>query len=250
MRARLLPGLLHAAARNRARGVRSVALFEVGRVFGLDDPVREREMAALVLHGPSAEGWHVAAAAFDALDATGVVASVMEELRIDGWSLGDAPGSPMHPGRSAEILLDGRRVGVVGELHPRVAADLELEGRVAVAELAVELLRAAAEAATFRLAEVPRFPPIRRDLAFVVSEDVPAGAVRDALQSAVGELLGSTLLFDVHRGPPLDPGTKSLAFAVEFRARDRTLTGEEADAAVAAAVDRLSTAFGAALRTA
>ena len=107
----------------------------------------------------------------------------------------------------------------------------------------------AASGGRFELRDVPRFPPVRRDLAFVVPEAVPAGAVQAALEGAGGDLVGSSLLFDVHRGEPLAPGTKSLAFAVEFRAADRTLTGEEADLAVAEVADRLRAEFGAALRS-
>ncbi len=249
LRTRLTPGLLHAAARNRARGVRSVTLFEVGTVFRAGVPVQERTMAGFVLSGPAAEGWTEPARPFDALDATGVLEALMGELRIGAWSLGDPPGRPMHPGRSATVLIGGHPVGMVGELHPRAVADLELEGRVALAELEVDALRVAATAEPFRLSEVPRFPPIRRDLAFVVPEEVAAGAVRAALEESAGELLGSCLLFDVHRGDPLPTGTKSLAFAVEFRAPDRTLTGEEADRAVGAIVERLASGSGATLRS-
>jgi phenylalanyl-tRNA synthetase beta chain len=177
-----------------------------------------------------------------------VVAALMDELGIREWSLGDAPGSPLHPGRSAFVLIGGNRAGIVGELHPRRAEELELEGRVAVAELEVRALMDAAASATFRLTEVPRIPPVRRDLAFVVAESVPAGAVQTALEAAAGDLLGSSELFDVHRGPPLVEGTKSLAFALELRAPDRTLTSEEADGAVAAVVSRLQREFDATLR--
>jgi phenylalanyl-tRNA synthetase beta chain len=101
----------------------------------------------------------------------------------------------------------------------------------------------------FTLADVPRFPPIRRDLAFVVPETAPVGRVQTALEEAAGDLLGSSALFDVHRGPPLPEGTKSVAYAVEFRTPKRTLTAEEADRAVAAVEDRLRNDFGATLRS-
>jgi phenylalanyl-tRNA synthetase beta chain len=97
--------------------------------------------------------------------------------------------------------------------------------------------------------DVPRFPPVRRDLAFIVEASVPAGRVRAALEAAAGGLLGSVLLFDVFEGPPLPEGAKSLAFSVDFRAPDRTLTDEEADGAVAAIVERLSSEVGARLRS-
>ena len=249
LRTRLTPGLLHAAARNRARGARSLALFEVGAVFRAGDPVQERTKIACLLQGTAAESWDAEPRAFDALDATGVVATLMEELGIDTWSLGDPPGPPFHPGRAARVLIEGAPVGVAGELHPGVAVDLELDGRVALAELEVPALMQATAEARFTLADVPRFPPIRRDLAFVVPESAPAGRVQAALEEAAGELLGSCALFDVHRGAPLPDGTKSLAFAVEFRTPDRTLTAEEADRVVATVEDRLRTDFGATLRS-
>ena len=202
----------------------------------------------MVLHGTAAEGWHSDPRPFDALDATGVLEAVFEELRIETWSHGGPAGAPMHPGRSATVLIDGRPAGVVGELHPRAAADLELDGRVALAELDVEALRVAAGAARFGLTDVPRFPPVRRDLAFVVPEEAATGAIGAALREAAGGQLGSSLLFDVHRGDPLPPGSKSLAFAVEFRVPDRTLTGDKTDRAVAAIVERLAATFGATLR--
>jgi phenylalanyl-tRNA synthetase beta chain len=97
--------------------------------------------------------------------------------------------------------------------------------------------------------DVPRFPPVRRDLAFIVDASIPAGRVRSALEDAAGEILGSVLLFDVFEGPPLPEGTKSLAYSVDFRAADRTLTDEEADGAVGAIVERLSRDVGARLRS-
>jgi phenylalanyl-tRNA synthetase beta chain len=96
---------------------------------------------------------------------------------------------------------------------------------------------------------VPRFPPVRRDLAFIVDASIPAGRVRSALEDAAGEILGSVLLFDVFDGPPLPEGKKSLAYSVDFRAPDRTLTDEEADDAVEAIVERLLRDVGARLRS-
>ena len=101
-----------------------------------------------------------------------------------------------------------------------------------------------------RVRDVPRYPPIRRDLAFTLGEGTPAGAVQSALEEAAGELLDSCLLFDVHSRPPVPEGKKSLAFSVDFRAPDRTLTDAEANEAVAAIAARLAEGFGAQLRSA
>ena len=249
LRTRLTPGLLHAVARNQSRGVAGVALFEIGTVFRPGDPVEERPKVALALAGPAGEGWSVSPRPFDALDAKGILEALMDEMGVLDWGLGDPIAGPFHPGRSAAVLVDGERAGVMGELHPRVAESLELTGRVAVAELEVGALLAATRK-EFVVQEPPRFPPVRRDLAFVVPEDTPAGAVQGALQEAAGELLDACLLFDIFRGGSLPAGTKSLAYAVDLRAPDRTLTGEESDLVVARIVDRLRTEFGAELRTA
>jgi phenylalanyl-tRNA synthetase beta chain len=246
LRTRLTPGLLHAAARNRARGVDAVAIFEVGTVFGGGDPVQERPNLAFVLNGRAAGGWAEAERSFDVLDAKGVVEVLMEELAIADWSLSDGAGDLFHPARSSYIDVKGEQAGVMGELHPAQARMLELDGRVAVVEVDLGTLMSASQP-EFVFADVPRFPPVRRDLAFIVPEAAPAGAVAERLTQAGGDLLGRAVLFDVFRGGSLPSGTKSLAFSVDFQA-DRTLEGEEADAAVAAIVAALAQEFGAELR--
>jgi phenylalanyl-tRNA synthetase beta chain len=248
LRTRLLPGMLHATARNQARGSEAVAVFETGTVFGVGDPVEERQSVAFVLAGSADEGWAVEDRRLDVLDAKGVLEALMVELGVGSWSLGDALDGPFHPGRSASILVGGRPAGRIGELLPRVAGSLDLTGRVACVELDVDSLMDSGEE-TLVLADVPRFPPVRRDLAFVVDEDVPAGRVRDLLEDAAGDLLAKCVLFDVFRGDPLPDGSKSLAFALEFRSPDRTLTGEETDPFVEAITRRLSEEIGAELRS-
>ncbi len=258
LRTRLLPGLLHTVARNQRWGAGSVSIFEVGTVFRSAEPVEERRQVGLVLCGAAGEGWTADDRAFDVLDARGIVETLLEDLGVEsqrehgqgtqGWTLGEPLGEPFHPGRSARILLGGRPVGIIGELHPRNASSLDIDGRVAIAELELEPLQAAASR-DFRLVEVPRFPPIRRDLAFVIDEDVPAGAVGAAVESAAGELLDRSLLFDVFRGDAIPDGRKSLAFALEFRAPDRTLTDEEVEPLIGTIVERLRAELGAELRT-
>jgi phenylalanyl-tRNA synthetase beta chain len=248
LRTSLVPGLLHAVARNQARGTEAVPIFEAGTVFRAGDPTRERAMVAMAMCGPSAEGWDADRRPFDALDAKGVVGALMDEIGVRDWILGDPVSGSFHPGRSSSILVRGEPAGVFGEIHPRVARALDVDGRVAVAALEVEALMAATEK-EFVFREVPRFPPVRRDLAFVVADDVPAGEVHGAIEATGGELLSRCVLFDVFRGSSLPEGTKSLAFSVEFRAQDRTLTGEETDPIVARIVTRLADAFDAELRT-
>jgi phenylalanyl-tRNA synthetase beta chain len=249
LRTRLTPGLLHAVARNQARGVAQIALFEVGTTFRADDPFREQSKLGFALAGPSSTDWSSPRTSFDVLDATGVVEAVLTELGVTGWRLEPDAGAPFHPGRSARVSVDGTHLGVVGEIHPRVAASLEIDGRVAAGAIGLTPLRAAAGEQTFAFRDAPRFPPVRRDLAFVLPADVAFDGVRAALVEAGAPEIDACTLFDVFEGPPLEPGTRSLAFAVELRAADRTLTDEEAQAVVERMVAALGERFGASLRT-
>ena len=267
LRTSMLPGLFAAVARNRSRGNDDLALFEAGSVFFANDPllaaprppVTQRpsaeELAALdralgqqprhlgaVLtgqwvpdgwDGPGIPaGWQQAIAFVEA-------AAAAIGLRLDRRA---AEHPPWHPGRCAEFLLPtGEGIGYAGELHPEVCAAFGLPARAAAAEIDLDALIAAAPAA----GEVPTisgFPVAKEDVALIVDEDVPAAAVERALRAGAGPLLESISLFDLYAGPQIGEGKKSLAYALRFRAPDRTLTDAEAaearDAAVAAAAER------------
>ena len=175
------PGLLKVVRHNANRHARSVAAFEVDKVFRLrDGRPEERPKAAFALSGNADPGWASDDRPFDVFDAKGIVEALMAELGID-WTLGDPIGRPFHPGRSGAVMVGDERIGVLGELHPRVADRFDLTARVAVAELEVEaLMRLARPVAGVE--DVPRFPPVRRDLAFVV-DDVGPGRPASARRS-------------------------------------------------------------------
>lgn len=246
LRTGLLPGLLAAVRRNASYRNRTVRLFEAGHVFRTG-PTEEDHVAALLAGAPE-ESWPGRRDEHDFLDAKGVVEALMGALGVAEWSLGESLGGPYHPGRSAAVLISGQTAGEIGELHPRVVEANDLTGRVAAFELRTEpLLAAAASVVSYN--DVSRFPPVHRDLAFVVDRSVPAGQVRRALAEAAGELLEHAVLFDVYEGHPLPEGKVSLAFAVDLRAKDRTLTDDEAEERVAAIAARLAADFGAELRS-
>ena len=230
LRTALMPGLLRALKVNLDRQVRGAALFEVGHVFrpgvgGIVEGVVEREAVAAALTGPASPGWPGERRPLDFFDAKGVLEGLLASLGIADWSLGSPPGPPFHPARSATVLLGREPSGVLGELHPGAADEAGIGGRVALLELDVAALARHAAAAA-PSGEVPRFPAARRDLAFVVDDGVPAAALEAAVRSE-GALVDAVTLFDVFAGPPVPEGRKSLAFSVDFRAPDRTLTDEE-----------------------
>lgn len=260
LRTSLVPGVLRAVQRNLARQILSVALFEVGRTFGdahvdaLTLPpqpggtiVLERERVAFILAGAAWPVFPGEGRDFDFFDAKGVVESLMQRLGVKAWGLGDSGDRPFHPARSAMITVEGAPAGIVGELHPSVAEQWDLPVRTTLGELdALALTGDREETVTY--AEVPRFPPVRRDLAFILPGDTPAGAVQQALVEAGEGLVGSVVVFDVFTGGGIPEGRKSLAFSIDFRAADRTLTDEEAEQAVRRMVARVERDFGGKLR--
>jgi phenylalanyl-tRNA synthetase beta chain len=248
LRTSLLPNLVRGIVRSVRRGAPGAALFEVGRVFRLGEPVQERETVAVAMAGRAGAGLWDDDRVFDVLDAKGALESLLDGLGVGGWVLGGVPGWPFHPARSRAVIVDDTPAGVVGELHPSAARQFDLEERVGVFEADLSVL-AAAGGGAFTLRDVPRFPPVRRDLAFIVPDDVAAGEVLDAIEASAGPLMDRCVLFDVFRGEALPEGTKSLAFALDLRAPDRTLEAGEADVVVDAIVRRLGERFGAILRS-
>ena len=230
LRPSLVPGLLLAAAKNVARRNLTVALFETGTVFipnaNSDELPDEPLRAAWLLTGPAPTGWHGPHRELDFFDAKGVVERLAAGLGAIGIALKPAEVSPMHPGRSARITVSGQEAGVVAELHPLAARALDLPGRVAIGEVDLRPLFAAAREAA--PGDLPRFPAVARDLAVWVPSEIPAAAVEQKVRDAAGSLLEDTTLFDVYHGDAIGrPGMVSLAFSLSFRAPDRTLTDAE-----------------------
>ncbi|NYE20741.1 phenylalanine--tRNA ligase subunit beta [Microbacterium immunditiarum] len=274
LRRSLVPGLLQVAHRNVSRGFTDLALFETGSVF-LPEPgvaygtsfipplaVRpdaatlaeldasippQRRHVAVLLAGnlvakqPGQPA--VAAELADALDAVRTIAAAA------GVSVVVEQGerAALHPGRTGVLSVDGAEVGYVGELLPAVAEASDLPGRVIVAELDLDLVLSLSGERVVA-SSLSGFPAATQDVSLVVGADVPAAEVRDALAEGSGDLLESLRLVDDYRGQGLLDGTKSLTFALRFRAPDRTLTAAEASEAKLAGVALAAERFGASLR--
>jgi phenylalanyl-tRNA synthetase beta chain len=159
-----------------------------------------------------------------------------------------ATRSPWHPGRCAEFFVDDQVVGYAGELHPDVCRAFDLPPRTAAAEIDLDAVIAAAPTGG-EVPPVSGFPLAKEDVALIVAENIPAAEVERALRSGAGPLLESLVLFDLYTGPPVPPGHKSMAFALRFRAPDRTLTDAETAAARDAAVAAAAEQTGAVQRT-
>jgi phenylalanyl-tRNA synthetase beta chain len=265
LRTTLLPGLLGALRRNVSRGSTDVALFETGSVFrprpdqpvrGITDPPRpavarrpsEAELAELDAllpdeprflsavatgrSGPSS--WFGEGRPVDWTDVVQLARSVATELAVE-IDVRQGQTAPWHPGRTAELVVDGVVVGHAGELHPKVLETLGLPARTVALELNLDVVMAAATDVV-PAPVVRTFPVAKEDVALVVDSTVSVATVEQALRSGASDLLESVRLFDVYAGSQVGDGKKSLAFSLRFRAADRTLSADEVAAERAAAL--------------
>jgi len=232
MRTSLLPGLTGAAARAQRHGASAAPLFEIARTFepSGDALPRERTTLAIALAGQRG-GWIGGAEPFDVYDGKGVLTAILDRVfgRVPDLVPGELPAF-MHPKRSAVVTLESRPVGFVGEIHPDVADDLELIGRVVYAELDVAALYGLAEELGPPQAQgLPKFPAVTRDIAMLVGEEYSAGEIAEALATASKGLAESVSLFDLYRGGQIPEGHRSLAFRVTYRDPEGTLTDKRVD---------------------
>jgi phenylalanyl-tRNA synthetase beta chain len=245
MRPLLLPGLLDAARHNAAHGRPKLALFESAHVYRLSEPLDQAPAGSPNGATPAHERHHVGALLTQALPGTwrseprpadffaakALAEAMLASVGVDMWvEPGERPF--LHPGRTATVLAgDERKLGWIGELHPSVARAWDLgDGTVAAFELDADLIAELAPGpAPYR--DVTSFPAVVEDIAVVVDEELPAGEVEEAVRSGGGELLDAVELFDVYRGEQLGEGRKSVAFRLEFRSPERTLTDEDVAAA-------------------
>ncbi|MEH0421951.1 phenylalanine--tRNA ligase subunit beta [Streptomyces sp. B21-083] len=278
LRTTLLPGLLQALRRNDGRGSHDLALFETGLVFHPQDelliagrlpvdrrptdeevasltaalPVQPRHAAVVLAGAREQAGWWGKGHPADWADAIEAARSLAHEAGTELLVRAGQYG-PWHPGRCAElaVVVDGTEqvIGYAGELHPRVLKALHLPARTCAMELNLDKLEAGSSGVP-KGPKISTFPVATQDVALVVAREVPHADVEAALREGAGELLESLRLFDVYEsGEQLGEGRKSLAYALRFRAADRTLTVDEASAARDAAVALAGERTGAVLRS-
>lgn len=250
LRPSLLPALIRAAGENLRQGVSDVRLLEVGKVFrATPAPIGSEWLEAAFVLAGAPPSWDAPGADRDRyLEAKGVVEAVLQAFGIDEWETRSYHDSRWAVGTAAEFAgLDGS-LGMVGEVAPRLAQQLGVDRPVWAATLSVAALAKAATGIR-RYREIPRFPASKRDLAVLLSRhDVTHEDVLRTLRDSGGPLLAQARLFDLYRMGPEEDAPRSLAFALEFRAPDRTLTDAEVDEAVAKITSTLDQRFGATLR--
>jgi len=251
LRQSLIPHLLEVVGYNRARQIDNVAVYETGAVYlpKVDNelPEEKERLAGAITGVWYAHLWQGEKKAVDFYVVKGILDGLFQLLGLSNRiEYKQAKRDHMHPGRTAEIFLDGRLVGFVGQLHPGFQKENDLK-ETYVFELALtDLLNAEVE--DVRYSMIPRFPSMTRDIALVVDRNVIAGEIRKTIVEAGGELLKEVSIFDVYEGDRLPEGKKSIAFSLRYYDPERTLTDEEVTKVHEQVIQAVEQQFGATLR--
>ena len=270
MRVHLVPGLIEVAQRNISRGAKDFAIFEMGSIFRssqklvpaispdlskrpdqkiIDEifasvPTQGYHVAGLLVGKIENENWQGKARSYNWQDAIAYAQDILALCNLE-WSIARSDLAPWHPGRCAELIVNGKAVAHAGELHPRIVSAYGLPERSVAFAVA---LNALPDSQLVRPTTVGTMPAAVQDVALIVDSTVSAAELESALREGAGDLLESITLFD--RYDKIGDGKVSLAFTLVFRASDRTLTGEEVSAMRESATAVAAAKFGAVLRTA
>ncbi len=246
MRDSLLPGLLKTAGYNSKRQQSRLRFFEIGQCFvpGDEGLAQVPTLGALLSGRRGPENWCEGGELLDFFDLKGDLEALLAPAG-ERFSFRAAQHKALHPGQTADIYCDEKRVGRIGALHPTLQAKYDLPCAAYFFEVELDALLQRAVAA---FAPLSKYPEVRRDLAVIVPCEVPAQAVLDAAKAAAGAALVDLKLFDIYQGKGIDPERKSLGLGLTFRHSSRTLNEEEVTLSVDAVVQSLQQRFGASLR--
>ena len=234
MRNFVFPSLVQNAVNNINRNERDVALFEVAKVF---DKEEEPLHLSLLLTGRVKSELYSFRSA-DFYDIKGTVEALLERLNLKGEFIPQGEKNFLHPGQSAEITVEGETIGFLGKLHPNVLENLDVNQEIYVAELELGKILELSEAVKPTFSQIPKFPPVTRDIALLVDKEVPVAEVEKLIRSKAKKL-EAIRLFDVYEGDKIPKGKRSVAFSLKFRDKNKTLSDEEVNGIMDAIIREL-----------
>lgn len=230
LRLSIVPQLLEVVKYNNARQLDSLALYEIGSVFFKKDdqelPEEKEHVAGAITGLWESQPWQGEKKSVDFYVAKGVIEALFDTLGLtDQISYRQAEIKDMHPGRTAEVLLNGEVIGFIGQVHPTVQKDLDIK-ETYIFELSFKAL-AEAEVAPIAYQTIPRYPSTTRDIALVVDQATKAGDIQNIILEAGGKLLKEVSIFDLYEGEKMEEGKKSIAYSLKYFDPERTLTDED-----------------------
>lgn len=251
LRTTLIPALLDNVVLNINRGEKSLRLFELARVFlqaGQKLPHESLRLAAVYLKSPHARFlWQGKHEGF--YEMKGALENLFIKLRIKNYSFTDLDLCEpyLHPGKSCAVSVNGRNIGSLGTLHPALSENLDITGDMSLFELDIDTLLSDVQSEiTYK--PLPKYPYVERDISIVVSHDIAVEDIKKVITGIDSSMIEAVNLFDIYTGSPVPEGKKSLAFAVRYRAEERTLTDSEVNELHAKILECLRNSFKAELR--
>ncbi|MCK5572632.1 MAG: hypothetical protein KAJ12_07715, partial [Bacteroidetes bacterium] len=254
LRTSLIPGLLDAVLRNQSYGTSSIRFFEVGHVFRVDpsgkgsyvEGFSEEERGCFMMAGLSHPShWDSEERGVDIFDLKGEVDAFLSKIGLDKWHLISYSNSNGLTDDSLRVEMQGSRAGYLGRVRDSIRDLFGIKESVFVAEFNIAML---GRRPTARYVPLPRYPKVKRDVAFTVEATISAASLEDLIRESCGGLLHSVQLFDVYEGEVVGEGKKSIAFSLELMSREKTLTDEEVEAAVQRTIDTVRERLGGELR--
>ncbi len=238
MRTTLLPNMLKVISKNSNYGIKEGMLFEIGNTFLNSDKNTPDEIRkiSIGLYG-----------GYDFFNLKGIVENLLNKFGLKYKFVMEEKLSSFHPGRTAKILIDDIEIGLIGEVHPDVRENYEIDERTYLAEIDIpKILKNKKEEKTYH--QIAKYPSITRDISIVVDEDVLVGNIIEEVESMSIDNLEKIEMFDIYRGKNIEAGKKSLAYTMVFRSLDKTLLEEEVNDKYEEILERLKTVFNAKLR--
>lgn len=220
MRTTMIPNILEVISRNYNMKIAEGKFFEISKVYMADELTleklaEERETLIIGMYGN-----------VDFYDLKGITENLMDEFHIDKYRILSSNNDSMHPGRTAELLINNRRVGCLGEVHPEVLDKYDIPVRVYIAEFNFEeILRQCNMDIKYK--SLPKYPSVERDIAIVVAEQITAGQAEEIIRNKGGKLVEDVKLFDIYRGSQIKEGYKSIAYSIVYRSDEKTLSEED-----------------------
>lgn len=242
MRTTTIPSMLEVLARNYNRRNEAARLYEISTVYIPEElPITklpiEKQLVTIGMYG-----------SVDFYDLKGVVEELLSNLGVTEYEFEPEKENPtFHPGRTAKLLIDGKSIGILGEIHPEVIENFEGHEKTYIGVLEIEPIASkATNAAKYK--QLPKFPAVTRDIAMLVKDEILVKQIECVIKQKAGKILEEIKLFDVYKGKQVPEGMKSVAYSITFRAEDRTLTDEEVNKAMSKVVEGLKVGIGAELR--
>ena len=240
VRTSLIPSLLNVYSYNKKRKVKDICIYEIAKTY--DKKYNETSLVCGLVSGNySSNGWSKPVK-YDFYTIKGIVENILDFMGFKNrYSFEISDATDLHPGVSANILLDRKKIGILGRVHPSINKD-----EIYVFELSLNALMSKIKPLKYR--EAPKYPGMERDMAFILDKDVTAGEVMTTIKKAGGRLLDSVTVFDVYTGENVADDKKSIAFTVNFMDSSRTLTEEEVMTVFNNIIDKVVSVHGAELR--